>query len=216
MEKLTLSAELRDINEKISDVRANKKIPAIAYGHKFNSQAISVDYSEFLKLFRKSGHTHIIELAIDGKKHNVLVHEVQKFPVSGDFLHIDFFVVSATEKIHVQIPFVLFGESEAQKQGAMVEQNLHSVDVKCFPKDLVDSFEVDITALAKVGDVIHVQDIAIDTKKFDILSPLDGSIVSAHLPKWATEEEVAEEAVAASEIPTVQDEKKAEKEAEEK
>lgn len=213
MEKLTLVGELRDINEKISNVRADKKIPSIAYGHKFESQAISVDYSEFLKVFRKSGHTHIVELTIDGKKHNVLVHEVQKYPVSGDFLHIDFFVVSATEKIHVQIPFVLVGESEAQKQGAMVEQNLHTVDIKCFPKDLVDSFEVDISALAEVGDIIHIKDLNIDAKKFDILSPLDGAIASAHLPKGTVEEEVTEE-VAPDEVPTAQDEKKEEKESE--
>lgn len=213
MEKLTLVGELRDINEKLSNVRADKKIPAIAYGHAFKSRAISVDHSEFLKLFRKSGHTHIVELTIDGKKHNVLVHNVQKYPVSGDFLHIDFFVVSATEKIHVQIPLVLFGESEAQKQGAMVEQSLYTVDVKCFPKDLVDSFEVDIAALSEVGNVIHIQDIAIDTKKFDILSPLDGAIASAHLPKGTIEEEVTEE-VAPDEVPSVQDEKKEEKESE--
>lgn len=86
------------------------------YGHKSTSLVISVNYSEFLKIFRKSGTTHIVELTIDGKKNNVLIHEVQKHPVTGNFLHIDFFMVSATEKIHVQIPIVLVGESEAQKQ----------------------------------------------------------------------------------------------------
>lgn len=212
MEKLTLASELRDVTTKPSLIRATKKVPAIAYGHKFESTPIMVDYSEFLKMFRKSGKTHIVELTIEGKKHNALVHDLQKHPVSGDFLHVDFFIVSATEKIHLSIPVHLVGESLASREGAMIEQNMHSVEVKCLPKDLVDAFEADISKLEKAGDILHVSSLDIDTKKFEILTPLDGAVVSAHMPKGAKEEE--EGAVAPSEVPTVQDEKKAEKAAE--
>ena len=211
MEKLTLTSELRDITTKPSDIRANKKIPAVAYGHTFESKPIMVDYSEFLKVFRKSGKTHLVELTIDGTKQNVLIHDLQKAPVSGDFLHIDFFVVSATEKIHVQIPLVFVGESQAQKEGGVIEQNMHSIEIKCLPKDLADSFEIDMTRLVQIGDSIHVRDLAID-KKFEVLSPLDGSVVSVHAPKGGVTEDEAE-AVSANAVPTVQDEKKAEKEA---
>lgn len=212
MEKLTLIAASRDTETKLSTIRAEKRVPAVVYGHKFAAQAISVGASELLKIFRKSGKTHIIELTLEGKKQDVLIHEVQRAPVSGDFLHVDFFVVSATEKIHVQIPVHLTGNSPAQVLGGLVEQNMHEVEVKCLPKNLVDAFEADLSGLANIGDIIHVKDLGIDTKKFDILSDLDGAIVSIHLPKGTQEEETA--APVAAEVPSVQDEKKAEKAAE--
>lgn len=89
---------------------------------------------------------------------------------------------------------------------------MHAVEVKCLPKHLVDAFEADLSNLAELGDIIHVKNLGIDITKFDILSDLDGAIVSIHLPKGTQEEEVVEE-VTAAEVPSVQDEKKAEKEA---
>lgn len=209
MEKLTLAAQSRDVAVKLSEIRASKKIPSVVYGHKIAAQSITVEYSEFLKTFRKAGKTHLVELSLGGKKQDVLIHEVQKHPVTGDFLHIDFFVVSATEKIHVEIPLVLIGVAPAQREGGMVEQNMHTLEVKCFAKDLVDSFEVDISVLAEMGDIIHVQDLGI-SKKFDILAPLDAAVVAVHAPKGEVIED--EPVVAAADIPAAQDEKKEEAE----
>jgi len=212
MEKLTLAATLRDTETKLSAIRGDKMVPAVMYGHNVTAQSVSVGSSELLKVFRKSGKTHIVELTLSGKKQDVLIHQTQRAPVSGDFLHVDFFAVSATEKIHVHIPVHLIGTSPAQVQGGLVEQNMHEVEVKCLPKYLIDAFEADLSKLENLGDIIHVRDLGIDTEKFDILSDLDGAIVSIHLPKKAQEEEVVTETVAAAEVPSVQDEKKAEKE----
>lgn len=211
MEKLTLIASERDTKTKLSTIRREKKVPAVVYGHGITVQAITIGSSDLLKIFRKSGKTHIVELTINGKKQDVLIHEIQRAPVSGDFLHVDFFAVSATEKIHVQIPVHLVGTSPAQIEGGLVEQNMHIVEVKCLPKDLVDAFEADLSKIVNLGEIIHVKNLGIDTKKFDILSDLDGAIVSIHLPKGVSEEETLAE-VSAAEVPSVQEEKKTEKE----
>lgn len=212
MEKLTLVAASRDTETKLSTLRGEKRVPAVIYGHKVTAQAISVGASDLLKVFRKSGKTHIVEVTLDGKKQDALIHEAQRAPVSGDFLHVDFFVVSATEKIHVQIPVRLIGISPAQLQGGLVEQNMYEVEVKCLPKNLIDAFEADLSKLENLGDSIHIKDLLIDMKKFDILSDSEASIVSVHLPKGVAEEEVETVVVAAAEVPSVQDEKKSEKE----
>ncbi|MDD2917345.1 MAG: 50S ribosomal protein L25 [Candidatus Gracilibacteria bacterium] len=212
MEKLTLVAASRDTETKLSAIRADKKVPAVIYGHNVTSQPITVGASELLKVFRKSGKTHIVELTLEGKKQDVLIHEVQRAPVSGDFLHVDLFAVSATEKIHVQIPVHLIGTSPAQVLGGLIEQNMHIVEVKCLPKNLIDAFEVDLSQLENLGDILHVKSLGIDTSKFEILSDLEGSVVSIHLPKGIAESDVITD-VAAAEVPSVQDEKKAEKEA---
>lgn len=211
MEKFVLSSEARDVAVKTREIRISKKIPAVVYGHGLTPKAITVDNSEFLKVFRKAGGTHLVALTIDGKVQNVLIHETQRDPVRGDFWHIDFFAVNIKEKIHVQIPVTLIGKSQAVVEGAEVVQNLHTLDVKVLPADLVDSIEVDISALVKVGDVVHVADIVGNYKKLDILTPATEAIISAGAPKEYSDElhqaDIAD-------VATVQDLKAAEKAAE--
>lgn len=208
MEKFVLSSEVRDVAVKTSEIRLAKNVPAVVYGHGFAPKAISVNNSEFLKVYRKAGGTHIVELTVDGKVQNVLIHETQRDPVRGDFWHIDFFAVNIKEKIHVQIPVVLVGKSQAVVEGAEVIQNLSSIDVKVLPADLVDRIEVDIAPLVRVGDVIHVSDIVGNYKKFEILTPGVESIVSAAASKeYSDELQTADIA----DVATVQDAKAAEK-----
>jgi large subunit ribosomal protein L25 len=211
MEKLVLSGASRDTAIKTSDIRASKQVPAVVYGHAVTPVHISVDSSAFLKLFRKAGGTHLVDLTVEGKKMSVLIHETQRHPVSGDFLHVDFFAVSATETIHVEIPVELVGKSQAVVEGAEVIQNLHVVDVKVLPGDLVDKIEVDLSALVKVGDTIHVSDIASLYPKLEFITPGAESIASAAAPKeYSDELQTADIA----DVATVQDEKAAEKAAE--
>jgi large subunit ribosomal protein L25 len=208
MEKFVLSSEARDTAVKTSDIRAMKRIPAVVYGHGVSPVHVSVDASEFLKTFRKAGGTHLVELTVSGKKQSVLIHETQRHPVSGDFLHIDFFAVSAKEKIHVGIPVVLVGKSQAAIEGAEIIQNIHSVDVKVLPADLIDAVEVDLAQLVKVGDVIHVSDVVSKYPKLEILTPGVESIASAAAPKEYSD---ALEVSDVADVATVQDEKAAEK-----
>ncbi len=69
MEKFVLSSEARDVSVKTRNIRMSKRVPAVVYGHGVAPKAITVDNSEFLKVFRKAGGTHLIELTLDGKKH---------------------------------------------------------------------------------------------------------------------------------------------------
>jgi len=103
MENLSLNATLRSTTEKLKELRASKKLPCVIYGHKTESIAITLDYSEFLKTFRKSGESHIITINIDKKSIDVLVHDIQKAPVSGDFIHIDFYAFTKGEALQTNI-----------------------------------------------------------------------------------------------------------------
>ena len=202
MEKLALTSVLRDLAVKPSDIRAKKLVPAVVYGHGLAPVHVTVDNSDFLRLFRKSGMSHIVELTVDGKKHNVLVHEVQKHPVTGAFLHIDFFVINMKEKVHVSVPVTLVGKSAAQTEGALIELSLHQIEVKALANDLVDSIEVSIESLVKVGDVVHVSDIAGNYKKLEFITPATDAIVVAHAPKPNRDGE--EEAAAPAAAPTAE------------
>lgn len=196
MEKLNLVAELRSTTEKLSEVRAAKNIPAVVYGHGAENTIIKMNNSDFLRLFRKSGESHIITISVDGKKIDVLVHDIQREPVSGDFLHIDFIIVKKGEAVHTNIAINFINESQAVKEGAILDEHLKSIEVKCLPKDLVDGFDVDLAVLKEAGDSIRVSDMNISSK-YTVLTKADDVVVAAAKPKKVVETEEAP-----TEVPT--------------
>ena len=190
MENLNLNAQARNTEEKLKDIRAAKMIPAVVYWKNQEPIAIKMDNSEFIKLFRISGESHIINLNIGKKSIEVLVHDFQKEPVKGDFLHVDFFAITKGEKVHTKIHLSFVWSSKAVKEWAILEEHLKELDVKVLPKDLVDSFEVDLSKLENIGDVIRVSDLKISSK-FDVLTPNDDIVALASKPAKVEVEEVA-------------------------
>ncbi|EKE28626.1 MAG: hypothetical protein ACD_3C00037G0017 [uncultured bacterium (gcode 4)] len=201
MEKLALNSVKRTGEEKLKDLRANKQIPAVIYGHNYAPVIIALDYSEFLKTYRIAGQTHIIKLSIDGKNQDCIVHEVQYHPVTGDFQHIDFMSVSAKEKLHANIPLKLIGSSPALRDWGLVAQLVDEIEVKCFPWDLVDHFEFDVSVLTEIGQVAHLSDLKIDTKKHEIHIDMETPIVSILEVRGAAVEEAPAAAPAPIEAP---------------
>ncbi|MFC1797899.1 50S ribosomal protein L25 [Patescibacteria group bacterium] len=105
MENLDLNAQIRTTEEKLSEVRASKMVPAVVYGKHQEPIMLKMDNSEFLRTFRKSGESSIINLKAGKTELEVLVHEIQREPVSGEFLHIDFLALTRGEKVHTKIAF---------------------------------------------------------------------------------------------------------------
>ena len=191
MENLNLNAEIRTTEEKLSELRTSKLVPAVVYGKHQEPILIKMDNSDFLRIFRKSGESHIINLKVDWKEIEVLVHEVQKEPISGDFLHIDFYAVTKWEKVHTKIHLKFIWVSQAVKEWAILEEHIKEVEVKVLPKNLVDFFEVDLSDLKEMWDSIRLSELKIDTSKFDVITP-DDIVVSASKPAKIIVETVVE------------------------
>lgn len=193
MEKLILNAEIRNTEGKLSELRNAKMIPAVVYGKNQEPITIKMNYSEFLKLYRISGESHIINLVIGKQDIEVLVHEVQNHPVSGDHLHVDFYAITRGEAVHTHIHLNFTGESEAVKEGAILDEHLKEIEVKCLPRHLVDAFDVDLTVLKEMGDHVKVSELNLG-ENYEILTNADDVVVSATKPKVVVEttEEVTE------------------------
>ncbi|MDD4151236.1 MAG: 50S ribosomal protein L25, partial [Candidatus Gracilibacteria bacterium] len=179
---------------------AVKMLAGIVYGHKQEPIKVKMDYSSFLKTFRISGKNHVITLDFGKNKIDTIVHDIQKEPVSGDFSHIDFLAIVKGEKINTNIPLSFIGDSAAAKEGAILEEYIKEIEVKCQPTDLVNNFEVDLSKLEKIGDIIRVEDLIIDTNKFTVITEGHSVIVVASQPKVQKEEE-EETTVSATEVP---------------
>lgn len=191
------------------------KLPAIVYGHDTQPMPITLDRLEFQKVFVKSGRTHLVDLAIDGRTEKVLVREIQTHPRRLGPIHVDFYQVNLQEKIEVEVPVRLSGESAAVKRGdADILQPMHSIRVDCLPTDIPEAFEVDITPLEDIDMELRVSDLTVP-KDVTVLEDADELVVKI-VPKreMKVEEEIpaveagvpAEgEAAAEGEAPTAEE-----------
>ncbi|HPN55013.1 MAG TPA: 50S ribosomal protein L25 [Candidatus Moranbacteria bacterium] len=185
----TLKAKIREITgKKVNDLRKKDIIPAVIYGHEVKPQNLAVNYLDFNRAFEKSGESSLIELEVEGKKSNVLVHDVQTDPISGRFSHIDFFKVNMKEEVETEIPLEFVGESPAVKElGGVLIKSLDEISVKCLPADLPEKYEIDLSKLATFDDVIAVKDLKV-SDKIEIL--VDGETIIASVQEPRSQEEL--------------------------
>lgn len=181
MKKLELNVELREKWEDLKKLRSSRVIPAVVYGHKQEPISLKMDNSDFLRTFRASWESHIINLKIWKKTIEVLVHDIQREPISWEFQHIDFYAITKGEKLTTKIHLNFIWDSEAAKLWAIIEEHLKEIEVKCLPADLVDAFDVDISLLKEFWNSIRVSDLLIDSK-FEIQSPMREVVITASKP----------------------------------
>lgn len=160
-ETYDLAADKREQSKHSArDTRAMGRIPGVVYGHGYENQSVSVDYSEFLKLFRRAGQSSLIDLEIGGKKTKVLVQSYDLDPVQDTFQHVDFFAVNLKEKATVHVPLVFEGESPAVKNfGGVFMSNHDEVEVRCLPSDIPHDIKVDISVMENLQDHLCVSDL---------------------------------------------------------
>ncbi|MCK4338462.1 MAG: 50S ribosomal protein L25 [Candidatus Cloacimonetes bacterium] len=200
---MKINTEIRNTGQKESKkLRKNEKIPAILYGKGFDSIPLALDYKVFIHPYREStGHQTFIFLTVNGKEYRTLIKEMQIDPLSRKIMHIDFQEIYAGQKIDVKIPINLVGDAPGIIEGGIFEMHLRELEIKCLPKDLPDSFELDVSKL-QIFESIHVEDIIEKLPDVDILHIPSTPIISILLPKAekvAVTEEVEE--VVEEEVP---------------
>lgn len=190
MAKRVLKAENREVlGRKVKRLRREGVLPANIYGKKAKSLAVQVKLDEFQKVFSEAGETGLVELKLGDKVHSVLIHNVQLDPVTDKPLHIDFLEVDLKEKVTATVPIHLIGESPSEKEGGVVVQQMHEVEVEALPTDLPEKIEVDISGLVEIDQAIKAGELKVDKTKVEIKEDPERIVVSVAPP--AKEEEVA-------------------------
>jgi large subunit ribosomal protein L25 len=158
MNKLT--ATMRSKTDKLVDIRKNGMVPAVVYGARVENTTISVPSVDFEKVLRVVGESNTLTLELKDKKVEVLIHEIQRDPIKGFLVHVDFLAIDANKPIEVVVPIEFIGIAPAEKNGfGVLVKTLHEIEVEALPKDLPHSIEVDLITLENLDDQIRVEDI---------------------------------------------------------
>ena len=191
MEKEVLKATPRSATgRQVRALRRSGLLPAVIYGHNVKPISISLDGREAGRTLGRLSSSSIITIDLDGKEYPTLVREKQLNYIKRSLIHVDFMVVSLTEKIRAKVGIVLTGNSPAVKDfNSMLINGLSELEVEAFPQDLPESIVVDISILVKIGDGIHVRDIVL-SDKVQVLDQPDEMIVLATAPAKEEVEEV--------------------------
>ncbi|MDD4956973.1 MAG: 50S ribosomal protein L25 [Candidatus Omnitrophica bacterium] len=197
MEKIMLKAEIREELGKSAahHVRKEGKVPAVIYKDGQVGVNVQVDNRALWHaVHTEAGENAIITLNISGngapESKTVIVQDIQTDPLNDTFVHVDFHEISLTEKIKVNIPVAVKGESVGVKdEDGVLTQTIWEIEVECLPTDIPEHINIDVTGLA-MGDAIHVSDVP-PIPGVKILEDPETVIVSVHHHEAEPEEEAA-------------------------
>src|ERR1051326_7244501 len=128
-------------------LRASGRVPAVIYGAKKASVAVSVDPKQITRILHSaSGHNTIFDLELGSEKTKAMIVDWQYEPLKGKLLHIDMKRIAMDEKIRVSVPVHLTGEAAGVKQqGGILDQIMREVEIECLPGDIPSSIDADIS-----------------------------------------------------------------------
>jgi len=165
MEEIVLNAEPRVVTGKsVKNLRRAGNVPAVVYGHRTAPISVQVNERALRQAMREAGSNRLITLTVEGmdETKHVLAREVQRDALNHAMLHVDFYEVVMTEKIHTELPVVLIGESLPVKKGeGLLLQGLDTVEIECLPGDLPPHIEVNLSVLTALEQSILVRDLQV-------------------------------------------------------
>jgi len=162
VKKTVLAATVRTVfGKKNKNLRKEGLLPANIYGTNFPSQAISVNYIEFKRMFRMVGETGIVYIKTEKDEIPTLITSIQRDPLEGLVLHADFRKVDLTKKIEAVVPLTFVGVAPAANAGGVVLTQTDKVTVEALPQDIPNHIEIDLSVLKEIGAEIKVSDIPV-------------------------------------------------------
>jgi len=175
-------------------LRKKGLIPAVFYGSRHQPVSLALDPEELVKaLSTPKLRNTLIRLVsedseIDGRK--VLVKDIQKDPLTNDFLHVDLLEVYSDILITTQVPIHLTGHPAGVELGGTLEQHLREVDIRCSPENIPSDLTIDVSRLG-IGDSVKLGDLTFG-QGVELLLDESLSVASVVAPT-VVEEPAAEE-----------------------
>ena len=193
----TLKAEKRDMAVKAKHLRREGYVVGNVFGKELkDSIPIQMNKKDVDKLLKTDHKGSQIMLDIEGQSYDVLIKNLDFNPLAGRLDAIEFQALVSNEMVHSVAEVIVTNHDKIV--GGVVQVELHEISYKALPAALVDHIEVDVAGM-KVGDVVHVKDLAIASDKdISIKNDPDAVVVAviaihnAAIPEPEAEAETAE------------------------
>jgi len=201
---LTLKAKIREkLGKKVKTLRKKEILPAVLYGPKTKNIYLEVNFKDFKNIYKKSGESSLINLEIEKKNFPVLIHEIERDPITDEPIHIDFYQPILTKKIEAVVPLVFEGVSPAVKElGGTLVREIQEIKVKALPQDLPHEIRVNVEKIKTFDDEILVKDLKVPSGVEIQRKPEE--IVAVVVPAEKLEEELQKPVAEKEEVEKVE------------
>jgi large subunit ribosomal protein L25 len=181
-------------------IRAEGQVPAVVYGLGSDPVSVTVDWRPLREvLTTDAGLNVLIDLDVDGDVSLCMVKELQRHPIKGNVLHLDFLRVSRDAEITVDVPIVLEGEAiEVERADGTVDHLLFALSISAKPADIPNELTIDISGL-EMGDHIRVGDLPLPAGVTTDVDPEELVVTTVHSTVAADVEAADVEAAEAAE-----------------
>lgn len=176
------ATERKEFGKSVKALRREGFVPANMYEKGKDSQAITIEFSALTKAYRQAGKHHPVELTIDGKQHLVMIKDIDLNVAKNTLQHVGFHAVNRNDTVEAEVPVKIQGEIPAEKLSLLVLQNLDTVQVEGFPRNLPDEVFVPGSMLAEDGDKVTVADIIVP-KDIVILTDPEVMVADVQVPR---------------------------------
>jgi large subunit ribosomal protein L25 len=154
-------------------LRREGLVPAVVYGLGSDTMSVTVAARELQHILSGgSGANTVITLKIGSETQLALARQIQRNPVKGTLVHVDFVRIRADVKVAAEVPLHLEGEAEGVKNGGLLEQMVFAISVEALPADVPPAVTLDVSAL-DMGDQVHVRDLVVPDSVTITLDPDD-------------------------------------------
>jgi len=178
-------------------LRKQGRVPAVVYGQGGASLPLDLDAIEFGKGIKGISESTIVKLDVEGTIREAFVKDTQHDIISGKIMHVDFYEVDSKKLVRARVPLHLVGVPVGVRDGGILENPVHELEVECFPRFLPEKVDVDVSEL-KPNQSIHIRDLKLGTD-VRVLSSADQVIAVVKFAK--AEVVVATETVATAAAP---------------
>lgn len=173
--------------------RKTGEIPGVVYGEGKPTEHVTVSAQDFGRLVSKEGTGKLIKLKLQKGKASdqdqVLIKSLQRHPVKGNIIHVDFLRVAMDHLVTIKVPLYLATEERKTRDGAIVEILLHELEISCLPANIPDRIQFHTNNLT-AGGKVHVKDLELGNG-IKSVTPLEETVAQAVTLSAAAETETA-------------------------
>lgn len=190
---LELTLDAREAQGKANKrLRREGFVPGVVYGKGEDSTNVQVEAKTFEVLYRAAGKTSVVKFRLPGASRATsgFIKSVQRHPLSGRALHVDYYLVNLKVEMEVDVPLIFIGEAPAvEATGGTLLHNMSSIHVKALPTDIPHEIVVDVSVLKSLDVAIHVRDLNLNRDLVTVMTDGETQVATVVPPRVEEEPE---------------------------